>query len=110
MVPIKPKARQPCVIVTGGTRGIGRATVESLLAHGGTVALTYRSSKRIAHAMCKQWGDARIFARALDMTSVREVRDFVRQVFDHFGGISGLVMNAGITRDSLFAISYLPAA
>lgn len=103
MVPIKPSARQPCVIVTGGTRGIGRATVESTLAHGGTVALTYRSSKRIARAMCKQWGDGRLFARSLDTADVREVRDFVRQVLDQFGGISGLVINAGITRDSLFA-------
>ena len=103
MVPIKASACQRCVIVTGGTRGIGRATVESTLAHGGNVALTYRSSKRIARAMCKQWGDARLFARPLDTADVREARDFVRQVLDQFGEISGLVMNAGITRDALFA-------
>ncbi|MBD3409679.1 MAG: 3-oxoacyl-[acyl-carrier-protein] reductase [Ignavibacteriales bacterium] len=90
-------------LVTGGTRGIGKAIVEKLLDEGARVAFTYRSSadeaKRIEEAASAAGKEAVGFqADAADFTRAVEVVD---QVVERFGGLEALVNNAGVTKDGL---------
>jgi len=88
-------------IVTGGSRGIGRAIVQSLAREGAKVAFTYAQSK--AHADEVANGDS-IVAYQADVTSFDQAKNLVKQVKERFGRIDILVNNAGITRDKLLAL------
>jgi 3-oxoacyl-[acyl-carrier protein] reductase len=85
-------------IVTGGTRGIGRAIVEHLAAAGARVALTYASNSAAADAMAD--GD-RILAYQGDAADSGRATEIVKDVRSQLGRIDILVNNAGITRDKL---------
>jgi 3-oxoacyl-[acyl-carrier protein] reductase len=90
-------------IVTGGTRGIGRAIVESLASAGASVAFTYKSSANIADelaALIKNSGGIAAGFQA-DAASLSESTAVVEQVIKQFGRIDILVNNAGITKDGL---------
>ncbi|WP_310963555.1 beta-ketoacyl-ACP reductase [Nocardioides terrisoli] len=79
------------VLVTGGNRGIGRATAEAFLAQGDRVAVTSRS------------GDAPegAYAVACELTDPASVTAAFDSVEEHQGPVEVLVANAGITRDTL---------
>ena len=93
------------VLVTGGSRGIGRAIVEAFAAKGHTVAFTYASNADAAHAVV----DAAAAAGGTAAAFQADVRDFsrteavVREATDRFGEIGVLVNNAGIRRDGALA-------
>ena len=90
------------VLVTGGTRGIGRAVVERAASAGARVAFTYRSSSETADALVKDLGGAdRALALQADAASPEDAAASVQAVLDAWGRIDGLVVNAGITRDGL---------
>jgi 3-oxoacyl-[acyl-carrier protein] reductase len=89
-------------LVTGGSRGIGRAVAQALAAAGATVVLGARDEARLAEAVAAiEASGGRASAVPLDV-SRRESVDaaFERLLKDH-GRIDGLVNNAGITRDNL---------
>lgn len=86
-------------IVTGGTRGIGKAIVERFLADGFTVAFTGRSEESVAKAMAGLPEKARGFA--CDVADAVAVKTLFDQVIKEYGQIDVLVNNAGITRDGL---------
>ena len=88
-------------IVTGGSRGIGRAIVQSLAREGAKVAFTYSQSKTQADEVAN--GDS-IVAYQADVTSFDQAKNLVKQVKERFGRIDILVNNAGITRDKLLAL------
>src|SRR6266850_2214153 len=88
-------------IVTGGSRGIGRAIVQALAREGAKVAFTYAQNKALADEISN--GDTVIGFQA-DVTSLEQAKDFVKQVKERFGRIDVLVNNAGITRDKLLAM------
>lgn len=90
-------------LVTGGTRGIGRAIVLELAAHGARVALTYRTSAEAADAVCREAAAAggEAVAYAQDAADFEGAKTVVRDVLARFGRFDLLVNNAGITRDSL---------
>ena len=89
-------------LVTGGTRGIGRAIVERLAAAGARVAFTYRSSSDAADALAAELGGAdRALALQADAASEADAAASVQAVLDAWGRIDALVVNAGITRDTL---------
>jgi 3-oxoacyl-[acyl-carrier protein] reductase len=88
-------------IVTGGSRGIGRAIVQSLAREGAKVAFTYAQSKTQADEVAN--GDS-IVAYQADVTSFDQAKNLVKQVKDRFGRIDILVNNAGITRDKLLTL------
>jgi 3-oxoacyl-[acyl-carrier protein] reductase len=92
-------------LVTGGTRGIGRAIVRELASGGVRVAFTYRSSADAADALCREGADEghEIVGHQHDVTDFEGARKVVRAVEEHFGRMDMLINNAGITRDSLFA-------
>jgi 3-oxoacyl-[acyl-carrier protein] reductase len=88
-------------IVTGGSRGIGRAIVQALAREGAKVAFTYVQNKTLADELAN--GDTIVGFQA-DVTSFDQAKDLVKQVKERFGRIDIVVNNAGITRDKLLAL------
>ena len=82
-------------IVTGGTRGIGRAIAERLLREGASVAICGRNRENVERAAGEMRGLGRIFGRAADVRRIEEVRKFFQDVDAEFGGLDVLVNNAG---------------
>jgi 3-oxoacyl-[acyl-carrier protein] reductase len=91
------------VLITGGTRGIGRALVEAFAEAGANVAFTYRSSTDAAAALVDRLEEQGTEALSLqgDVADLAAAQDHVEAVTDRFGGLDVLVNNAGITRDGL---------
>ncbi|WP_017186323.1 3-oxoacyl-[acyl-carrier-protein] reductase [Alkalibacillus haloalkaliphilus] len=90
-------------LVTGASRGIGKAIAIELAKQGANVVVNYAGSKDKAEAVVdeiKQLGrDA--FAVQANVSNSDEVKDIIKQTVDHFGSLDILVNNAGITRDNL---------
>jgi 3-oxoacyl-[acyl-carrier protein] reductase len=82
-------------IVTGGTRGIGRAVAEKLLAEGAAVAICGRRQETVDSAVAAMKPLGRVFGLAADVTVVEQVRRFFQAVEREFGGLDILVNNAG---------------
>src|SRR3954466_6454462 len=88
-------------LVTGASRGIGRAIAIELAREGAQVALNYQSSDAKAQEVADEiakLGGACLIAQA-DVAHPQEARAMVKRVADHFGRLDILVNNAGITRD-----------
>jgi 3-oxoacyl-[acyl-carrier protein] reductase len=90
-------------IVTGGTRGIGRAIVKELAARGAKVAFNYARSREQADAMVEEIKNAggQALAFQMDVTDSAAAENMVKSVKSEFGSVDYLVNNAGITRDKL---------
>jgi 3-oxoacyl-[acyl-carrier protein] reductase len=90
-------------IVTGGTRGIGRAIALELARRGADVAFNYARSGEAAQALLKEIEalGVRALATQCDVSNTEAAAEMVKQVKDTFGSIDFLVNNAGITRDNL---------
>ena len=88
------------VLITGGTRGIGRAMVEAFTAAGARVAFTFRSAAAEAAAMVAEKGD-QVLAFQGDGARMESATAAVKAVMDAWGRLDILVNNAGITRDNL---------
>ena len=86
-------------LVTGATRGIGKAIAEELVAKGATVIGTATSEKG-AEAISAYLGD-KGKGFVLDVTEPESIEALLAQVKAEFGDIDILVNNAGITRDGL---------
>lgn len=92
------------VLVTGGSRGIGRASVDALLADGWNVAFTFRSGDAAAREIeTASAGRARAFV--LDLSDRARPGQLVAEVEEAMGPLMGLVNNAGIRRESLLAMT-----
>ena len=81
------------VIVTGGSRGIGRAAVERFAAAGDRVAFLYLSSDAAAKEVCRSSGAVRIRA---DVGDAAECTAGIARAVDALGGVDVLVCSAGI--------------
>lgn len=90
-------------IVTGGSRGIGRATVERLTSSGAAVVVNYRGNAAAAEATVAAITAAGGTAIAVqgDVSQPADVEQMVKTTLERFGRIDILVNNAGITRDTL---------
>ncbi len=86
-------------LVTGGTRGIGKACAEACIARGARVALCSRDGAR-AQAVADALGPA-CAGYACDVSEPRNARELVDQVVERFGGIHILINNAGTADDGL---------
>ena len=82
-------------VVTGGTRGIGRAIAERLLREGASVAICGRARESVDHAVAQMASLGRVFGEPADVTEVAQVSSFFRAVDERFGGLDILVNNAG---------------
>src|ERR1035438_5127228 len=83
------------VIVTGGTRGIGRAIAERLLRAGASVAICGRSGDSVARAVEEMKAQGRVSGQAADVTDFAQIRSFFRAVGREYGRLDALVNNAG---------------
>jgi 3-oxoacyl-[acyl-carrier protein] reductase len=88
-------------IVTGGTRGIGRAIVLALCRAGADCAFTYSQNATLADSLAKEILDIgrRALPLQLDVRDFDGARGLVEKVKGSFGRLDILVNNAGITRD-----------
>jgi NAD(P)-dependent dehydrogenase (short-subunit alcohol dehydrogenase family) len=94
-------------IVTGGSKGLGKAIAAELLAEGAAVAICARHADELATtaaALAKQGGDGPgvALARVCDVTDPDQVNDFVEAAGSVMGGIDILVNNAGGARPGVF--------
>lgn len=90
-------------LVTGGSRGIGKAICLELASQGVHVAVNYSGSKEKAETVakaCREYGVEAITIQA-DVADSASVQSMVKTVLDTFGSLEILVNNAGITRDTL---------
>ncbi len=90
-------------IVTGASRGIGKATALALATEGAKVVINYANSSTAAEDLVQEISQAGGNAIALqgDVSKAEEVDNLIKQTLDKFGRIDILVNNAGITRDTL---------
>jgi acetoacetyl-CoA reductase len=92
------------VLVTGGSRGIGRAICLELASRGATVAINYRQSRALAENLgeeIRHCGEECDVFQA-DVSDHTQARRLVQDVLDRFHHLDVLVNNAGITRDRSF--------
>lgn len=93
-------------LITGGSRGIGRATALELADRGASISFCYMGNEEKAHEtveLCKEKGVAVLCTRA-DVSLMSDVERLVKATVESFGTIDILVNNAGITRDCLMAM------
>jgi len=91
------------VIVTGGTRGLGKAMALSFAREGAWVAVSYASDEKSAsetEAELKKLATRSLLLKA-DVSSRSEIEKMVESVLDKWGYLDILVNNAGITRDKM---------
>jgi 3-oxoacyl-[acyl-carrier protein] reductase len=97
-------------IVTGGSRGIGRAVALELAARGAAVVVNYNSSPEKAEEVVKeiQGGGGKAAAFQADVSTFEAAQNLVKFAVETFGDLHILVNNAGITRDMV--IMMMPEA
>ena len=86
------------VLITGGTRGIGRAIAETFKKAGATVYITGTNREK-TEAVAQEIG---VNGVKMDVTDREEVKKVVGEIAEKEGKIDVLINNAGITRDTLF--------
>lgn len=94
-----------CALVTGASRGIGRAVALKLASEGAKVALNFAGNEAAANSVRQEIeaaGGEAILVKA-DVADEAAVQQMVQTTADTFGRIDILVNNAGITRDGLLA-------
>jgi 3-oxoacyl-[acyl-carrier protein] reductase len=83
-------------LVTGGSRGIGRAVAEEFAARGATVVVQFRADRRAAEATLAALGPGRHRTAQADLADPTQARSLVERVVGELGRIDVLVNNAGI--------------
>jgi 3-oxoacyl-[acyl-carrier protein] reductase len=85
-------------VVTGGTRGIGRAIAEALVSAGANVAITARSEDDLASAVSQlnEIGPGRAAHYVCDVRDYEQVKSVFANIAGDFGGVDILINNAGI--------------
>ena len=98
------RLKDQIALVTGGSRGIGRAIVKAFAAEGAKVAVVYRGSKEAAEQLVAEVAQTGATAQAYqcDVADGAAVKACVEQVQKGLGPVSILVNNAGVIADGLF--------
>jgi 3-oxoacyl-[acyl-carrier protein] reductase len=94
------------ILVTGGSRGIGKATVLALARSGENVAFTYSSNEKAAAEVLSEAAGAegRVIAIRACVEDYKQAKQVVEDIQMELGDLDGLVLNAGIARDGVFAM------
>ncbi len=97
------KLKSQVALVTGASRGIGRAIALSLATEGANIVVNYANSSAAAEEIVKEIvaGGGSAIALQADVSKAEEVEDLFKAVMDKWQRIDILVNNAGITRDTL---------
>lgn len=90
-------------LITGASKGIGRAIAKEFASQGANVAFTYLSSVEKGEALVREIEELGIKAVGYrsDASKYKAAENLINQVVSDFGGLDILVNNAGITRDNL---------
>jgi 3-oxoacyl-[acyl-carrier protein] reductase len=98
------RLKDQVAIVTGGSRGIGRAIVKAFAAEGAKVAFIYRGSQQAAEALALEVTQAggTIMALQADVTKLDDATRCGEEVEKAWGRLDILVNNAGVIKDDLF--------
>jgi 3-oxoacyl-[acyl-carrier protein] reductase len=83
-------------LITGGSRGIGAATVRMFTAAGAKVVFSYQKAREQAEALAKECGEQNCRAVASDLTSPDSARTLVAEAVKHFGRLDILIANHGV--------------
>ncbi len=91
------------VLITGGSRGIGKSIAEVMADHGADVAFTYRSSEEQAKEVLNNIEQKGVKAAMFqsDASDFDAAEALIKAVIEQFGKIDVLINNAGITKDTL---------
>ena len=97
------RLKDKIAIVTGASRGIGKATALALATEGATVVVNYASNSQAAEAVVAEITQAggKAIAIKADVSQSEEVDKLISETKKTLGRIDVLVNNAGITRDTL---------
>lgn len=89
-------------VITGGTRGIGRAIALELARKGCRIAFNYLSAEDHAHTLIKEIEEigSEAVGYRVDISDFDSVKKMGKEIKTHFGRLDFLVNNAGITRDT----------
>jgi 3-oxoacyl-[acyl-carrier protein] reductase len=98
------RLKDQVALVTGGSRGIGRAIVLAFAADGARVAFVYRGHREAADALVEEirQKDGKALALQADVSAEGTAQRCVERVEQEWGRLDILVNNAGIVRDDLF--------
>lgn len=101
-----PVTDRPVALVTGGSRGIGRAAVARLARDGYDVAFCYEASTEAAETSAKEAKEAgaEVLVRKVDVADRAAAKEFVETVETELGPVAVLVSAAGIIRDKPLAL------
>jgi 3-oxoacyl-[acyl-carrier protein] reductase len=83
-------------LITGGSRGIGAASVRMFSAAGAKIAFTYQKAKSQAETLAKECGQANCLAIASQLDGPESARALVAETVKHFGRLDILVANHGV--------------
>jgi 3-oxoacyl-[acyl-carrier protein] reductase len=98
------RLKDQVAIVTGGSRGIGRAIVKALAAEGAKVACVYRGNQQAAETLAQEVHQAGGICQSFqcDVCKFEDAEKVARLVEQQWGRLDILVNNAGIIKDDLF--------
>jgi 3-oxoacyl-[acyl-carrier protein] reductase len=89
------------VLVTGGSRGIGKACVELFLKAGANVAFTFQSAKNEADRVSSDYsGSSKLKQYKLNLADAKDIEKVIGFVLSEFGNVDVLVNNAGIWKEA----------
>jgi 3-oxoacyl-[acyl-carrier protein] reductase len=95
------------VLVTGGSRGIGKAIVQNAMQEGANVVFTYLNSteeaESIGRELSSDFPEQQCVARQCDVSDTEAMEKMIKELIAEFKQIDALVNNAGITRDAVLA-------
>ncbi|MFM8247280.1 MAG: SDR family NAD(P)-dependent oxidoreductase, partial [Burkholderiaceae bacterium] len=94
---------QPLMLVTGGSRGIGAATVLLALTRGWRVAFSYRDNAEAANTVVSQARamGAEVLAFKADVSNATDVLQLFETVEQRLGAVSALINNAGMLEQQM---------
>lgn len=95
-------------LITGGSRGIGAATVRMFAAAGAKVAFSYQKAQTLAEALARECGEANCHAVACNLDSPDSARALIAATVKHFGRLDILVANHGVWPSEDVAIEKMP--
>jgi 3-oxoacyl-[acyl-carrier protein] reductase len=92
------------ILISGGSRGLGQAMCEALLADGHRVATFSRRRSEFTRQAQTQYPD-RFWSAEVDAADSGALYDFVRQTHDRFGQLDALINNAAVAIDGVLALA-----
>jgi len=98
------KFNEKIAIVTGATRGIGRAIAESLLKRGCTVVGLYGANRDEAKRFQNEWDANQLQLHCCSVADYGQVKRLYEDIEEYYGKVDILINNAGIRRDAIVAL------